>query len=384
MSHNLCLQSVGPDLRFGMTGTASNAQIRGTLVGLEVRTPDLSALDTIQVASPLLDTDAANKAYVDAVANGLSWKAPVRLCTTAALPANTQTGAGATLTADANGAIPNIDGVAPVLSDRILVREEGGGTSTKNGIYELTQVGTAGTPWILTRTADALAGSDAASSAMFCEEGTAGADSAFVQTEDSPVAYNTDATTFTLFSSVVSGVTSIADAAGITGISVIDSGAAPVPKLRAILGGQSLTASLVGTDVSIGVDALGIGTAQLAANAVTPAKFAPLAAVSYVQGTFAYTDTGTDVAIGTIPASSVVVSSSVLVTTAFAPNPITVDLKVNAVSRQGTTKSDLAVVGSYECDDVSTDVGAAVATVGIAAGMTQGAATATFCYLRTS
>lgn len=384
MSKNLCLQAVGPDLQFGQTGTSANAQIRGTTVGLEVRTPDLSALDNIQVATPLLDADAANKAYVDSLANGLTWKAPVRACTPVALPANTQTGAGATLTADVNGALPTVDGVALAVNDRLLVREEGGGTSTKNGIYEVTDLGSGASVWILTRTADALVGADAAANAMFCEEGTAGADTAYVQTEDSPVAYNTDATTFLLFSSVVSGVTSVADAAGITGISVIDDGSPPIPKFRGAKGESGvLVASLVGTDVVMSVVVGGIATAKIADNAVTNGKLAPLAAVSYITGTVVFGDQNSTVNIGTIPANSVVVSSSIRVTTPFT-NPTAIDLQVNAVSRQGSDKSDLATAGQYDCDDVTTDVGTAAAVLGISAGLVAGAAEVTFCYLRTS
>jgi hypothetical protein len=119
----------------------------------------------VNLADPTAGTDAANKQYVDSVVAGLSDpKDAARLATTAALPASTYNngtaGVGATLTADANGALPAQDGVSVALGDRLLVKNQA--SALENGIYEVTQLGDAGTPWILTRTDDAdNSGSDA-------------------------------------------------------------------------------------------------------------------------------------------------------------------------------------------------------------------------------
>jgi len=90
------------------------------------------------------------------------FKGSARAATAAgvALPActyaNGASGVGATLTGNANGALAAQDGVTLVVDDRLLVKDQGGGAShLQNGIYVLTQVGTAGTPFILTRTTDA-------------------------------------------------------------------------------------------------------------------------------------------------------------------------------------------------------------------------------------
>ena len=76
--------------------------------------------------------------------------------TTAALPANAYAngtaGVGATLTASANGAFPDQDGVAIPVGGRLLVRFEA--APANNGVYVLTQAGGASTPWILTRATD--------------------------------------------------------------------------------------------------------------------------------------------------------------------------------------------------------------------------------------
>jgi hypothetical protein len=78
---------------------------------------------------------------------------------TSGLPAHTYdngaSGVGATMTANANGAFPaaSIDGVAPVVAMRVWI--SGLWFGAQSGIYVVTQVGDAGTPWILTRDTDA-------------------------------------------------------------------------------------------------------------------------------------------------------------------------------------------------------------------------------------
>lgn len=105
-------------------------------------------------------------------------KDPVHAATTVALPANTRT--ADVLTADAVGAFPTIDGVAPVINQYYLVKNEGGGTShINNGIYELTVLGDVGTAWELTRRHDMEGGEGASGAAVPVTEGTANADTTF-------------------------------------------------------------------------------------------------------------------------------------------------------------------------------------------------------------
>lgn len=80
----------------------------------------------------------------------------VLAATTAALPTSTYNngtlGVGATLTATANGALPDQDGVAIPLNGRVLVKNEA--APANNGVYTLTTVGSASAAWVLTRAAD--------------------------------------------------------------------------------------------------------------------------------------------------------------------------------------------------------------------------------------
>ncbi len=76
------------------------------------------------------------------------------------LPANTYAngtlGVGATLTANANGAFPTIDGVPAAYGQTYLITNEALGSVAwaRNGWYQLTTLGSSTTPWVLTRVAD--------------------------------------------------------------------------------------------------------------------------------------------------------------------------------------------------------------------------------------
>lgn len=104
------------------------------------------------VTDPAANQDAVTLAYLNNAIQGIYFE-PVNYATTTTLPANTYangaSGVGATLTGTANGALAAIDGQTPVLNDIILVKNEA--APANNGIYKLTQVGTGGTPYILTR-----------------------------------------------------------------------------------------------------------------------------------------------------------------------------------------------------------------------------------------
>lgn len=81
----------------------------------------------------------------------------VKAATTAALSgsptySNGTAGVGATLTRGSNGALGTIDGVTLAVDDRILVKNQA--TTLQNGVYTITDLGSASTPYILTRTTD--------------------------------------------------------------------------------------------------------------------------------------------------------------------------------------------------------------------------------------
>lgn len=136
------------------------------------------------VKDPTAAQDAATKNYVDVAVNGLDWKAAARLATTAALPpnlySNGASGVGATLTGLSTGVL-SIDGVAVVVGDRVLVKNEA--APANNGIYVVTTIGTSPALYVLTRAADYNQASEIqAGDAVYVVAGTANVDTSWVMT----------------------------------------------------------------------------------------------------------------------------------------------------------------------------------------------------------
>jgi hypothetical protein len=63
------------------------------------------------------------------------------------------TGTATTLTAAADGVLPQIDGISLALGNRVLVKDQA--DKSQNGIYEVTDLGSVSSPWVLTRAEDA-------------------------------------------------------------------------------------------------------------------------------------------------------------------------------------------------------------------------------------
>lgn len=192
----------GVDINFNDT----NSGLQWSDVRLSRTAANIIALasgDKIQQnAAPTVGDDLVNKTYADSLATGLDLKASVRVATAAALPAYTRT--GNVIEANANGALPSIDGVTLVLGDRLLLKD--GAAGADNGIYEVTAVGDGSNPFELTRTSDAdnsPAGEVTAGMYTFVEEGTANGDEGWVLTTNNPITLNTTALTFSQFSSAV-------------------------------------------------------------------------------------------------------------------------------------------------------------------------------------
>jgi len=89
------------------------------------------------------------------VLNTLRLVSPCLVATTANLTAtyaNGTAGVGATLTNFGTQAALTIDGVALLVGNRVLVKDQA--TGFQNGIYTVTNVGSVSTNWILTRATD--------------------------------------------------------------------------------------------------------------------------------------------------------------------------------------------------------------------------------------
>ena len=187
-----------------VTGTATFAESADFDGGLTVagsQTVDMGGNRVTNIGTPSQATDATTKAYVDSVKQALDIKDSVRVATTAALTAtynNGTSGVGATLTADANGAV-SIDSTSLSSGDRVLVKNQS--DASENGIYSVTTVGDVSNPFVLTRTTDADSSSEVTGGMFtFVEEGS-NADAGFVLSNITGSAtIGTDDITMTQFS----------------------------------------------------------------------------------------------------------------------------------------------------------------------------------------
>lgn len=188
----------GAAITITATGTNDSVTLAPTGTGTIVA----SSKRITSVATPTGDNDAANKSYVDGVASGLDIKASCVAATTAALAAvtyaNGSSGVGATLTANANGALAAVDGVTLLATERVLVKNQA--AALQNGIYTVTTVGDGSNPFVLTRATDFDTAAEMPGGFTFIEEGSTNADNGFVCTTDAGLTVGTTAINFEQFS----------------------------------------------------------------------------------------------------------------------------------------------------------------------------------------
>jgi hypothetical protein len=202
-----------PSERAVYRDTADTYTVQQTFDALTANSIALTT-GTISTA-PVNNTDIVNKQYADAIAAGIHFHEAVAYATTTALPASTYnngtSGVGATLTANANGAL-TVDGytfTSPADNGtRILIKDQANGA--QNGVYTLTQAGNSspGAPFILTRATDfdtAGTGVNQIDEGDFflVTGGTANINTAWVQQTAPPIVVGTTALVFQQFAAPI-------------------------------------------------------------------------------------------------------------------------------------------------------------------------------------
>ena len=162
---NSAVTIAGQSLSLGASLGAST--LAGALVLSAIGAPTgavaLNSQKITGLADPTSAQDAATKAYVDSVQQGLDVKDAVRVATTANITIATALNVGDTL-----------EGVTLADGDRVLVKDQS--TASQNGIY-IAGASPA-------RSDDFAAGIHASGAFFFVEEGTANGDNGFVCTSD--------------------------------------------------------------------------------------------------------------------------------------------------------------------------------------------------------
>ena len=233
----------------GGTGATTAAGARTNLGLGTIATQDSDAvaitggtIADVVVPTPAIDTDIANKAYVDSVATGLNIQPAVVATSTANLTAtydNAASGVGATLTNSSALAALTLDGVALSLNDRVLIPFQT--TTTQNGIYTVTVVGDGAAAWVLTRATDFdTPGEIEPGDLVVVIEGTVYENTSFLQTE-TVTTIGSDPIIFVQFTAAASKVVTLAGTQTITGD-------------KTFTGETTIDGNVTSNNTSIGID----------------------------------------------------------------------------------------------------------------------------------
>ena len=252
------------------------------------------------IATPTANTHAATKAYVDSEIlsqiNGLTWKKSVRAKTTANLVG---TLVGNVFTLRANGQL-TIDGVLLVLNDRVLGANQT--TQAQSGVYFVSTQGDgrAGSeaPAVLTRATDGDSAVELKSAAVFIEEGSVAANTAYVQTTDS-IILNTSSIVWNQFSSV-------GEILAGTGLSK---------------SGNTLSANVDNTTIEISAGSLAIKSNSIGANQI---------GTNVITGTEVQDASLTDAELADNACVTRVINNSAVTTDKLASNAVTSAKVLNA------------------------------------------------------
>lgn len=190
----------------GTNNLSDVASVSAARTNLGLGTAQSPSFNNVTVQQdPTTSLQLATKQYVDTIAAaGLHYHAPVRVEAPSALTvtySNGSSGVGATLTNAGTQAVLAIDGITLQAADRVLIYTQT--DATQNGVYTVSNVGSASTNWVMTRSTDtdSYAPSDPDSfgegDAFFVLEGNTGAGELYVMNTSGAITFGTTNITFT-------------------------------------------------------------------------------------------------------------------------------------------------------------------------------------------
>lgn len=191
-------------------GTENSPQFASLTLSGQSGSLSMNSQNITNLATPTADTDAATKAYVDGVAQGLSAKDSVRAATTGSFTMASAASTSTLILANGEGGFDadantlTTDGVSLSEGDRVLIKDgvnsNGAGVDNKwNGVYTVGSL--TGDSLTLTRAADFDAAAEIQKGAfVFVEEGTTNDNAGFVLTTSGSITVGTTGLEFVQFS----------------------------------------------------------------------------------------------------------------------------------------------------------------------------------------
>jgi len=304
---NVATPSTTPALTFTLTNAGQNAVLAGPSTGgagaptyrslVQADIPNTIALDywaspsgsvnmgsqkIISLADPTNAQDAATKAYVDAVAQGMTPKAYARVMTTTNI----------TLT----GGAPNtVDGISIAANDRILVT--GQSAAAQNGIYTVQTLGTGSNgTWV--RASDSDTWAELVSAFLWVSEGTSNADTFWYCTADAGGTLGTTAVNFLNFQAanaltytngvqkVSSTVSLLLNGGANSGLATSGSGVAvslATNSALSLTGGLAVASTIAGNGLAFSAGVLSIGATDTSISVAADAISVALATSSGLE-----------------------------------------------------------------------------------------------------
>jgi hypothetical protein len=179
--------------------TAVQANI--TQLGAQSQALNMNTHLINNVVDPVAAQDAATKNYVDVQIANFATVFVARLASTTALTvtyANGSSGVGATLTNAGAMVALTLDGVAAVVGNLVLIKDQA--STLQNGYYTVTNIGSGATNWVLTRSTAYDQPSEITPGDIFViTSGTVNANTSWIETA-TVTAVGVDAITFAQYS----------------------------------------------------------------------------------------------------------------------------------------------------------------------------------------